>query len=65
MEERLTPREKEVLKIVQEIKEITSIQLTKKLKISRQQAHNLLRSLVERGFLDKKGQTKASYYFLK
>lgn len=65
MEERLTPKEKEVLKIIQEKREITSGQLANKLKVSRQQAHNLLRSLVERGFLDKKGQTKASYYSLK
>jgi len=65
IEDQPSPREKEVLGFLQKRKEITSTDLAEKLKISRQQAHNLLSSLVEKGFLKKKGKTKASYYCLK
>lgn len=64
-EERLTPKEQEVLKILQDKTEATSSELTEKLKVSRQQAHSLLKSLVDKGFLGKKGSTKNSFYFLK
>lgn len=60
-----TPREEKVLKILQEREEITSSDLAERLEISRQQAYNLLNSLLEKGFVGKKGKTKASYYFLK
>ena len=65
VEERPTRKEKEVLEIIQKRKEITSTQLVELLKVSRQQAHNLLKSLVEKSFLTKKGSTKKSYYFIK
>lgn len=65
IEERPSAKENQVLKIIQKRKEITSSDLVGILKISRQQAHNLLKSLVDKGFLTKKGSTKKSYYFLK
>ena len=63
--ERLTSKEQEVLSILQEREEITSNDLADILKVSRQQAHNLLSSLLDKGFIGKKGSTKASYYFIK
>jgi len=65
IEEKPTPKEREVLNLVQERKEVTSTELAETLKISRQQAHNLLSSLVKKDFLRRKGTTKGSYYFLK
>jgi len=65
MKERLTPKEKKVLAIFEKNRELTSLELAKKLNVSRQQAHNLLSSLVKKNILSKKGKTKASYYFLK
>lgn len=65
IEDQPTPKEKEVLKIIEEYKQITSQDVVKKLDISRQQAHNLLSSLLEKGLIDKKGSTKGSYYFIK
>ena len=65
LEERLSVREKEVLIIIQNNKEITSAALSEMINISRQQAHVFLKSLFEKGFIDKKGSTKNSYYFLK
>ena len=63
--QRPTAKEKQVLKLFQTIKQMTSTDLAKKINISRQQAHSLLRSLVNKGFLEKRGQTKSAYYFLK
>lgn len=60
-----TNKEAEVIKILQKYPEITSPQLAKQLKVSRQQAHNLLSSLVEKGLVEKKGSTKSSFYYLK
>lgn len=65
IKERPTSKERQVLKLMQEQKEITSTELAKILKVSRQQAHNLLSSLVKKGLLDRKGSTKSSYYLLK
>jgi len=65
VEDRPSPKEKEVLALIQERKEITSPEVAENLKVSRQQAHRLLKSLVEKGLLSKKGSTKKSYYFLK
>lgn len=62
---RPSPREQQALEIVRQYKEITSSDLVKELKITRQQAFNLLKSLSEKGFLDKKGSTKDSFYVLK
>lgn len=59
-----TGKEKEVLGIFQEYPEITSAMVAKRLEISRQQAHKLLQSLVGRGFVEKRGSTKSSYYVL-
>lgn len=62
---RPSPREQQALEIARQYKEITSADLVRELKISRQQAFNLLKSLSEKGFLDKKGTTKNSFYVLK
>lgn len=58
-------REKDVLVLFQEQKEISSSILSDRLSISRQQAHKLLSNLVEKGLLKKKGSTKRSYYVMK
>jgi len=65
IEEQPTPKEKEVLKIIQERNEVTSQTIVQLLKVSRQQAHALLSNLVSKGLLSKKGKTKSSYYFIK
>lgn len=62
---RPTDKEQEVLSMLQAAQEITSQDVAGNLKVSRQQAHNLLSSLVEKGFLLKEGSTKSSYYKLK
>lgn len=63
--ERPTTREKEVLDLVQERIELTSSDVVTALEISRQQAHNLLKNLVDKGLITKKGKTKSSFYTLK
>ncbi len=63
--QRPTPKEKIVLELLQTYGELTSADIAKRLHLSRQQAHNLLSALIKKGFVDKKGSTKASYYFLK
>ena len=65
IEERPTAKERQVLEIVQEQKEVTSSDVAKVLDVSRQQAHSLLKSLIEKGFLTRKGTTKSSYYLMK
>lgn len=65
IEKRPTSKEKEALEIVSKQKQVTSSDLVKILKVSRQQAHNLLKGLVDKGLLDKKGSTKKSYYQIK
>lgn len=65
IQDRPTPREKEVLEIMQEQPELRSSDVAKKLKVSRQQAHNLLSSLVEKDLIKRMGSTKSSYYVLK
>lgn len=59
---RPTPKEKEVLKVFDIQKEITAPELAEKLGVSRQQAHSLLVSLINKGYLSKKGSTKSSRY---
>lgn len=58
-------REKDVLELIKKYKEITSSDVAKDLKISRQQAFNLLDSLVSKGYLEKQGSTKNSFYILR
>ncbi|MEA3355536.1 MAG: Fic family protein [Patescibacteria group bacterium] len=65
VEERPTKKERQVLEIIQETNQVTSTDIATTLKVSRQQAHNLLKALVEKGFLEKAGKTKKSFYFLK
>ncbi|MBP6976343.1 Fic family protein [Candidatus Dojkabacteria bacterium] len=62
---RPTNREKDVLELIKKYKEITSSDVSKDLKISRQQAFNLLDSLVSKGYLEKQGSTKNSFYILR
>ncbi len=62
MRERPTPKEKMVLDLMLRQPEITSSEIAQALKVSRQQAHNLLRGLVEKGLLERIGSTKSSYY---
>jgi Fic family protein len=62
MEERPTKKESEVLNLMQEQPEITSSEVAVHLGVSRQQAHNLLSSLVKKGLIERKGTTKSSYY---
>ena len=65
IEERPSPKEQEVIKIIDENRQVTSQIIAKELRVSRQQAHKLLRSLLNKGLVEKKGSTKSSYYFLK
>ncbi len=62
---RPTKREKDVLELIKKYKEITSSDVSKDLNISRQQAFNLLDSLVSKGYLEKQGSTKNSFYILR
>lgn len=64
-EEQPTPKEREALKILEEYKEITAPKVAQLMAVSRQQAHALLRSLVDKGLVEKKGITKRSYYVIK
>lgn len=57
-----TPKEREVLGIAQEKPDITSADVVDRLHVSRQQAHNLLRGLVDKNLLTKEGKTKRSFY---
>ncbi len=62
---RLTKKEIAALEIIKSYKEATSTDLSRELKVSRQQAFNMLRSLVEKGYILKIGTTKNSYYIVK
>lgn len=61
----VTPREEDVLQLVIELKKIKTQDVAKSLEVSRQQAQQLLRGLVEKGILKMVGVTKSSYYELK
>ena len=61
---RPTTREQDVLILIQKYHQLTSDNVVNELKVSRQQAHKLLKSLVEKGLLKKSGSTKNSYYEL-
>lgn len=65
MSSRPTARETQVLAFFSMEKQLTTKQVADHLGLSRQQAFNLLRGLVSKGFLDKKGSTKDSYYQLR
>lgn len=60
----VTKREEDVLRIVINLKTVRSRDIAQRLGVSRQQAFRLLDSLIDKGILEKKGKTKASYYQL-
>lgn len=60
----VTSRQEEVLQIIIEKKAIKTSDLEKEFGVSRQQAHSLLASLVNKGIVEKFGSTKTSYYKL-
>ncbi len=62
---RPSPRETDALKIIQKYRQISTADLVRELKITRQQAFNLLKALTEKGYIEKKGTTKDSYYVMK
>ena len=62
---RPSPREQEALQLLQQYRQMNTADLVKELKITRQQAFNLLKALTEKGYIEKKGTTKDSYYVLK
>jgi len=62
---RPTGKEGEVLKLFETHTELLSQDIVQSLKVTRQQAHNLLSGLVKKGFLKKEGSTKSSYYVMK
>ncbi|MFC1789934.1 MarR family transcriptional regulator, partial [Patescibacteria group bacterium] len=65
VEDRPTPKERGVLEIITKRGQLTSADLVESLKVSRQQAFNLLKGLLDKNLIEKKGKTKNSYYFLK
>jgi len=62
---RPSKKEFEVLEIIKRDKEMSSIDLAKQLGVSRQQAFNLLKALVDKGLLEQIGEKRATYYRLK
>ncbi len=58
-------REEEVLQIVVDKKAIRTSDVSEALSVTRQQAHQLIASLVRKKLLEKFGRTKQSYYKLK
>jgi len=60
----VSSREEEVLQIIIDKKAIKSSDLEDAFAVSRQQAHQLLASLVKKGLLEKHGSTKSSFYKL-
>ncbi|NMC36314.1 Fic family protein [Candidatus Beckwithbacteria bacterium] len=63
--QRPSTKERTVLDIMMKYPETTSTEIAGQLQVSRQQAHNLLSGLVEKGLIERKGSTKSSYYVLK
>lgn len=63
--DRPTPKEQQALTYLSSHVEITSQDLVTEFSISRQQAHKLLAGLVKKGYVEKKGDTKSSYYKIK
>jgi Fic family protein len=62
---RPSPRESDALKIIQKYRQVKTADLVRELKITRQQAFNLLKALTEKGYIEKKRTTKDSYYIIK
>ncbi len=62
---RPSKKEKEALNFLQVHKEISTAELAIEMNISRQRAFGILKSLVEKGFVEQKNAGKASYYVLK
>jgi len=62
---RPTPKEQKILIYLGSHVEATSQDLVSEFNISRQQAHKLLAGLVDKGYVQKKGDTKGSFYKLK
>lgn len=60
----VTTREEDVIQILIDKKAVKTKDIVENLEVSRQQAHSLLASLVEKGILKKFGKTKTSYYKL-
>lgn len=60
----VTPREEDVLQIIIEKKAIRTSDIEEALSVTRQQAHQLVASLVKKGIVEKFGITKTSYYKL-
>ena len=63
--DRPTPKEQAILTYLSSHAEVTSQDLVAEFNISRQQAHKLLAGLVDKGYVQKKGDTKGSFYKLK
>jgi len=63
--DRPTPKEQEILIYLGSHAEVTSQDIVREFGVSRQQAHKLLAGLVNKGYVQKKGDTKSSYYKLK
>ena len=62
---RPSPREAQALELFTLQKQLTTKQVAEHFGLSRQQAFNLLRGLVTKGLIEKKGSTKNSYYQLR
>ncbi len=63
--DRPTPKEQEILTYLGSHAEATSQDIVSEFNVSRQQAHKLLAGLVDKGYVQKKGDTKGSFYKLK
>ena len=63
--DRPTNKEQEILNYLQSHTEVITQDIVTQFKVSRQQAHKLLSGLVAKGYVNKKGGTKNSYYLLK
>lgn len=64
IEQRPTQREQQVLDLLQRYPQLTSGQVADEFDVSRQQAHNLLSNLTEKGLVKQIGKTKGTYYEL-
>ena len=64
-EMRPSPREQDALEIIQKYRQVNTADLVREFKITRQQGFNLLKALTEKGYIEKKGSTKDSYYIIK
>lgn len=65
VEDRPTSKEQAVLELFGERQQLTSTDVADYFNVTRQQAHKLLIGLVDKGYVNKKGETKNSFYVLK